>query len=429
MSHASAGLGQGSNSGQVRRFNERVILAALRRMGEASKADLARIASLTNNAAGVIVQELEKAGLVSTLGKRRGGRGQPPTMLSLNPDGAYAIGIRLDRATIKTVLVDFTGAPIAQHVHTLDLPSPAETMGLLIADIGELLDHLPGRRERLVGIGLATPYDLGAWLDRLSLPAPSFKQWEGFDIGTALGEATNLDVVVENDGTAGTIAELFYGHGRKLDDFLYVFIGPAIGGGVVSQGAYLRGAHGNAGDIGMMPVRPSSLPSAPPTDKTWDILLSRASVSSLVRHLRWSGHVVTGLDDLAEAASVAPAAVEEWIVDGCEALTPALLAACSVLDTTAAVVDGDLPLDITKRLVDRLEARMAAEAAELRPPPKLLLGRLGQDASAIGAATLPLHLNFSPHADILTRRGNRNWPGFDERPSHFDAAAGDFANE
>ena len=48
--------GQGSNSAHLRQFNERVILTALRRLGEASKADLARVANLTNNTAGQIVR-------------------------------------------------------------------------------------------------------------------------------------------------------------------------------------------------------------------------------------------------------------------------------------------------------------------------------------------------------------------------------------
>ncbi len=80
--------GQGSNSVNLRLFNERVILTALRRLGSASKADLARHAKLTSNTAGVIVRELEAQRLIRTEGKRSGLRGQPATLLSLNAEGA-----------------------------------------------------------------------------------------------------------------------------------------------------------------------------------------------------------------------------------------------------------------------------------------------------------------------------------------------------
>src|SRR5215203_2347192 len=89
--------GQGSNSVQVRQYNERVILTLLRRLGEASKADLARHARLTNNTAGQIVRDLEEQHLVRTDGKRTGARGQPATILRLDPDGAYSIGFKLGR--------------------------------------------------------------------------------------------------------------------------------------------------------------------------------------------------------------------------------------------------------------------------------------------------------------------------------------------
>ncbi|MDR3495706.1 MAG: ROK family protein [Ancalomicrobiaceae bacterium] len=402
--YASIGPGQGSNSGLVRRFNDRVILMELRRKEQASKADLARLASLTNNAAGVIVQALERAGMVRSLGKKRsGGRGQPATMLALDPEGAYAIGVRIDRVALETVLVDFTGKPRARRLHTLDLPPPERTIEILANDIAHVADVVPAeRRDRLVGIGVAAPYDLGAWLDKLSLSSESYRHWDGFDIAGAIRSVSGLEVVAENDGTAATVAELFYGHGRSHNDFLYVFVSAAIGGGVVVDGRYLRGPRGNAGDIGMMPVANSGLGSSPVSSHTWDLLLSRASVNSLVRHLRWRGIPVQGLADLGAAAASAPEALDEWLADAVEALTGAVLAAAALLDLPAVVIDGDLPVVIIEQLARRLEARMIEEAPEVRPPPAVLMGHFGEDAAAVGAATLPFHLNFSPDADILT---------------------------
>ena len=99
--------GQGSNSIQVRQFNERVILALLRRLGTASKADLARHANLTANTAGMIVHDLEAAGLIRSEGKRQGDRGQPATLIGLDPAGAYSLGVKIGRRSLDTILVDF----------------------------------------------------------------------------------------------------------------------------------------------------------------------------------------------------------------------------------------------------------------------------------------------------------------------------------
>lgn len=404
QSPVKSGTGQGSNSVHVRQFNERVILAALRRMGEASKADIARHASLTNNAAGVIVRELERAGLVLEKGKKRdGGRGQPATMLTLAPEGAYGIGVRLDRRSIETVLVDFTGKPIQRFQHIIDLPPPDEAISLIASDIETLSGALtPAQRKRLTGIGIAAPYNLGAWLEKLDLNSTNFRKWDGFDASVALEAATGLDVVTENDGTAAAVAELFYGQGRKIDDFLYLFIGPAIGGGIVLGGQYMRGISGNAGDVGMLPVAPSKLASAPASGRNHDILLSRASVNALSRHLRFRGATISGPADVARAVRHMPEALAEWVDDCVDALIQPLLSAVAILDVPVVVLDGDLDHAILDDIIRRTQVALAEAMPEARLAPTLVRGSFGEDAGAIGAASLPLHLNFSPFAAILT---------------------------
>ena len=73
LSNGTPANGQGSNSANIRQFNERVILHALRRLGQASKADLSRHVNLTNNTAGVIVKDLEERKLIRGEGKRSTG--------------------------------------------------------------------------------------------------------------------------------------------------------------------------------------------------------------------------------------------------------------------------------------------------------------------------------------------------------------------
>ena len=137
---------KGSNLVLVGDFNERVILSTLRRHGPASKADLSRLVGLTSNAAGMIVKKLESGGLVRTRGKRYGGRGQPATVLELNPDGAYSIGVRVDRNKIETVLVDLCGTILDRRtLHRL--PMPAGATNYLADRIGKIRDALGETRK------------------------------------------------------------------------------------------------------------------------------------------------------------------------------------------------------------------------------------------------------------------------------------------
>lgn len=398
----SAASGQGSNSVNVRQFNERVIVTLLRRLGTASKADLARHAKVTANTAGQIVQELEAAGLIRSDGKRQGDRGQPATLLRLDPGGAYSVGVKIGRRSLDTILVDFSGRVIEQRRRERPFPLPEEAVAMVVEDVAALRTAIPAERAaRLAGIGIATPYSMGSWRRELDIPSESFRSWNGFDVAARLARETGLRTVVENDGTAAAVAELFQGRGRELSDFLYVFVGSAVGGGVVVGGDYHRGAHGNAGDIGLMPVAPSRLATAPRPTRPFDVLLTRASINALLRHLRGRGVAVGTRAELDRIVAERPAPVEEWLDDCADALVGPLLATACVLDVEAVVLDGDLPRPLLETLIERVRALMAAAAPEAREPPPVALGQIGRHAAAIGAAILPLHENYSPSRDVL----------------------------
>jgi predicted NBD/HSP70 family sugar kinase len=394
--------GRGSNSASVRRYNERLLLQALRRAEPASKADLARHANLTSTAVGSIVESLEKAGLIEYSGRRLDGqRGQPASLLRLDPRGAFGIGVRLDRTGIETVLVNFAGDVLARSALDSVLPHPDVALKIVRRDIETMLGLLsPAERDRLTGIGIAQPFNLGSWLRELGLPADTFRAWDNTDFAAALGRALSLPVFSENDGNAAATAELFYGHGRGCDDFIYLFLGSAIGGGIAIDGDCLRGASGNAGDIGVIPVPPSGLPSAPQPDGQWDILLSRASLNALVRHLHYRGAVADNRVDLQACIERRLPAVDEWIEDCVEALAPALRSTLCVLDVPMVVIDSDIDGGLLDRLVKRLAMTLADNAPEARGTPSLVRGSFGPDAGAIGAATLPMFFNFSPRAGV-----------------------------
>ncbi len=394
---------------RLRRYNERLLLQLLRRIGEASKAELARRTHLTSTAVGTIIQALQDDDLITPTGRRvEGQRGQPATLVQINPKGAFGIGVRLDRDAIETALVDLGGEILDRRVHNRILPPPLQTLELVRADIAALLAGMrPAERVRIAGIGVAQPYNLGAWLRELGLAKPDFSAWDGFDFASALGDETGLPVFSENDGNAAAIAELFYGCGRRYDDFIYVFMGPVIGCGVALDGTCLRGVTGNAGDIAVMPVRPSALPSAPKPAGKWDMLLSRASLNALARHLRWCGEEVRTHTDLEGFVRAGHPAVDEWLADCVDALAPALRAALCMLDVPVVVVDADVDAGLIGRLREALARELAETAPEARGVPEIVRGSFGTEAGAIGAASLPMFFSFSPRSEVL-RSGTRN---------------------
>ncbi len=411
-----AAKGQGSNASATRRFNERVVLAMLRRLDQASKADLARHARLTQNAAGQIVRGLEERDLVRSHGKQTGRRGQPPTMLKLNPQGAYGIGVKVGRRSLDALLVDFAGEVLdARRVERTFAP-PKATLAFVAESLDALYYALPlPARARVAGLGLATPYDMGAWGRELGMPKAVCAAWDGFDLQAAVADLTVLPVCHENDGTAATVAELFKGLGTRRDDFVYVFIGGALGGGVVQGGDYLSGPRANAGDFGLITVPPSTLASAPKSDAP-TVLFGRASINALVRHLEADGALVPDQAALDALAGASGPVYRAWQADAVDALAVPLLTAARILDTPLVVVDGALPAGTLDRLIRDLRVALLAASPEARPPPEIVRGTVGRRAAALGAAILPMHLHFRPGTGPIVGPADAAFEPMGDRP-------------
>src|SRR4051812_16620893 len=68
--------------------------------------------------------------------------------------------------------------------------------------------------------------------------------------------ARDRPAVVDNDATAGALAEWWFGAGRRggVRDLVYLTISTGIGGGLVLDGRVHRGAAWNAGELGHLTV-------------------------------------------------------------------------------------------------------------------------------------------------------------------------------
>ena len=104
-----------------------------------------------------------------------------------------------------------------------------------------------------IGIACGGPLDPanGIILDALNLPG-----WKDIPLGAMVADAFQRPVAVDNDATAGAIAEWWYGAGRSRDvhDLVYLTISTGIGGGLILDGRPYRGVAGNAGELGHLTI-------------------------------------------------------------------------------------------------------------------------------------------------------------------------------
>ncbi|HEY3522356.1 MAG TPA: ROK family protein [Candidatus Limnocylindrales bacterium] len=103
----------------------------------------------------------------------------------------------------------------------------------------------------VVGIGVGGPLDPERGIVQ---SPPNLPGWDTIPLAEIVARAFDRPVYVENDATAAALAEAWWGSGRGCGTFVYLTISTGIGGGIVVDGRVLRGANGNAGELGHISV-------------------------------------------------------------------------------------------------------------------------------------------------------------------------------
>ncbi len=399
-------MGKGSNSSGLRRYNERVLITALRKLGSASKSDLAQIVNLTPQAVTRIVDDLDEAGLVSRRGRRLGAIGQPSVLYSVEPEGAYSIGVKLGRDDLEILLMDFGGEVLTRLHFRYDVPEPVFVLDSIESSIHQLIGTLPAnKRERVLGVGIAMPWFIGEWTEETQMSDELAGRWDEFNFEEEMTSRTDLRVIFENDCAAAAVAEMIFGRGMEIAEFLYVYIGTFVGGGLVMQGKLEPGFHGNAAALASMPVPASGLGTVPPASGQPQTLLNRASLFVLRRHINASGIHLRREESLSKVMDLARPQVQEWMDDCADALVFALLSAASLLDLEAIVIDGELPRYLVDELVEMVGRRMGNAGISGIFAPRILSGHIGADAVSRGGAILPFYADFAPDKSVLLKGG------------------------
>ena len=392
-------LTRGTTQSGVRLYNERLVLSLIRLHGTLPKAEIARLTGLSAQTVSVIVRQLERDGLLRRLTPQRGKVGQPLVPFELDPDGAFAIGLKVGRRSGDLMLLDLAGR-VRRTIHKpYHFPSPGELLRFVDAGVSELVaDLTANQRQSISGLGIAAPFELWNWEDEVGAPHDVLTSWRGFDLAGEVGRLFRWPVHFCNDATAACAAELLFGHGQDIGDYAYFYLGYFIGGGIVSNGSLYQGRHGNAGALGSFPV-PSPGGGAQQLIKT-------ASFNVLERQIRKAGGDPDVLwRDPSDWSGVGPV-LDAWIGQAAAAIAIAAAGVACVLDTASIVIDGAMPPDVRRRLTNAVRDCVSAVDMQGISPFRVVEGTIGFDARAMGAASLPLFDNFIIDRNVLFKEQN-----------------------
>lgn len=237
------------NRDLIKAMNRNLLLNTLRREGQLSRTQLTEISGLSVGAVSQIITDLlEKNWLLET-GELESTGGRRQTMLRLNPQAGYAVGVKLMENRAVCAVTDFEARVLRYNDYKLsNHTSPeatAETIANLVQEViresGIALSNVFG-----VGIGLAgvvNPHD------GIVHYSPYFG-WRNFPLAALVQQHLHLPTYVENDVNTLTLSEYLFGAGRHHANFVVFTVGRGVGMGMMLEGQLYQGSHGGAGEIG-----------------------------------------------------------------------------------------------------------------------------------------------------------------------------------
>ncbi|MEO3755380.1 ROK family transcriptional regulator [Streptomyces sp. B6B3] len=249
---------------EIRQRNLSRVLHAVAEAGPLSRAGVAGRIGLTRGAVSTMVDELLRAGLLVEQGPGRSGTvGRPGTQLLLSDRGPCGLGAEIGVDHLAVCVMDLRGqvrARLSQQAHNRQ-SEPGTVLDALSGLLRRAAEQTVAAGLRPAGLTVAVPGLVARGTTKV-LRAPNLG-WRDTDLGGLL-PADLGPVVVENEANLGALGELWSGlwseQERAPGSFVHVSAEIGIGAAVVVDGELLRGAHGFAGELGHMPVRPDGRP-------------------------------------------------------------------------------------------------------------------------------------------------------------------------
>lgn len=307
----------------------------------------------------------------------------------------HTIGVDLGGTNVRAAAVDQDGVVLGE------VRRSRPTGSTEVADvIAHLVETLEDRHGASTGVGIGAAGMVGID-DGVVHFAPNIEGLAGTALRSLVSERVQRDVRVDNDANVAALAELTYGSARGRHHAIVITIGTGIGGGIITNGAVLRGAHGFAAEVGHWQTVSDGPRCACGEPGHWEAIASGSALARMGRE-RAAWDAAPGLVD--RAGGAIDAITGEMVGDAARAGDPDALAILhefadnvalgvaglvNIFDPELIAVSGGLA-DLGDVFLDPVRAAFEhrIEGAPYRPSVPVVAAELGSSAGVVGAAIL-----------------------------------------
>jgi len=234
-------------SRDLRHASRFAVLRGVYTLGTPTRKELAQLTGLSFATVSNVVNELVEVGMVVDAGRERSHGGRPRTRLRAAADRGILLGVDVAETYVHVDAFDTALRRLSRHQHPLaNRSEPDDVVEEIASCVREAI--VTHSAQKLLGVGVSMPGQVEP-ATGVSVFAPNWN-WSDVPVGRMLAESVPVPVTVDNPLKATTVAELWFGHGREVDDLITVNLGTGVGAGIAVGGELLRGVTNNAGEWG-----------------------------------------------------------------------------------------------------------------------------------------------------------------------------------
>lgn len=390
-------VARGSRNEETRQRNLSLMLSSVHSRGALSRADLTRLSGLNRSTVGALVSELVELGLVAEtdpVASRRVGRPSPVVQASVD---VVAIAVNPDVAGLTCAVVGLGGeVRLRETIATPEIMTPEDAVLLTRDFVARVADELPAT-TRVAGVGVAVPGLVDERTNAIT-NAP-YLGWENEPFAALLEEELALPTWLSNDSTLGVVAEVRYGAGVGFENVMYLNGSTSgLGGGVMTEGRLMRGAHGFGTELGHILLDRDGAKC--PCGRTGCL----ETVVNVRRIWAAAGRGHVGLNELDSLYANSPGAALEAELDlQADALAAGISSLACVFGPELVILGGHVGALLDAR-GDRIRTQVAAQAfGPLGRDMTIVRNGLRERMVPIGAAEIAFAalLNDPAHAPLF----------------------------
>ncbi|OOY03184.1 sugar kinase [Thioclava sp. F28-4] len=388
----------GSSAGAAGVHNRRVVIDAIRLNGALSRADLSRATRLAKQTLSNIIDELERDGLVIAGETVKAGRGKPATPYDLAPNGAFSIGLQIDRHVARTAVMNLVGEIVLRRDSNIRPTDPEAGLTHLLELIAQTRDDLaklhPNSAKRTVGLGVAMPGPFDPDLKNRAEDEYTMARWQDFPLVDRLSTAIGLPVSIQNDASAAATAEKMTGKAHGLRHAVCLYLGYGLGAGFILNREVFGGRHGNAGEIGMISDLASNTPGA--------VMERSVALGGFCARFGLDHADEDLFGKIEELLTDRRSDVEDWLSEAADRLAHLARILELIFDPEAIILCGTSPAALLDELVSRVnQIRETSDGGAVGL--RILTGHSDPWIVAIGAAAEPISRSFDPNYSALLK--------------------------